>query len=170
MRSHMTGNMEVIPGTDGKKRDPRWPVFWDAWHLLERLGLVDFVGHLLEADNHTADIIHPYACLRAAPPPSQRLRSWLSCRVQSKSWAPIFLVLGLSTRFAALVLLVMTCVVELTVPDGWPVHITWAAMALGIMVWGPGRLSADHRRTTVLLPTRSFHGVLIHLPVITLSG
>jgi putative oxidoreductase len=58
--------------------------------------------------------------------------------------APVFLVLGLATRFAALALLVMTCIVELTVPDGWPVHITWAAMALGIMAWGPGRVSADH--------------------------
>jgi putative oxidoreductase len=38
----------------------------------------------------------------------------------------------------------MTCIVEMTVPDGWPIHITWAAMALGIMAWGPGRLSADH--------------------------
>ena len=35
-------------------------------------------------------------------------------------------------------------IVELTVPDGWPVHITWAAMALGIMAWGPGRLSIDY--------------------------
>lgn len=58
--------------------------------------------------------------------------------------APILLVLGLATRFAALILLAMTCIVELTVPDGWPVHITWAAMALGIMAWGPGRLSVDH--------------------------
>jgi putative oxidoreductase len=58
--------------------------------------------------------------------------------------APIFLVLGLGTRLAALVLLAMTCIVELTVLDGWPVHITWAAMALGIMAWGPGRLSIDH--------------------------
>jgi putative oxidoreductase len=58
--------------------------------------------------------------------------------------APILLVLGLATRFAALVLLAMTCIVELTVPDGWPVHITWAAMAMGIMAWGPGRLSVDH--------------------------
>ena len=57
--------------------------------------------------------------------------------------APIFLVLGLGTRFAALTLLAMTCIVELTVPDGWPVHITWAAMALGLMAWGPGRLSID---------------------------
>jgi putative oxidoreductase len=63
---------------------------------------------------------------------------------------PILLVLGLATRLAACALLVMTLVVELTVPDGWPVHVTWAAMALGIMAWGPGRFSLDYlieRRT-----------------------
>jgi putative oxidoreductase len=57
---------------------------------------------------------------------------------------PVLLVLGFGTRFAALGLLAMTCIVELTVPDGWPIHLTWAAMALGIMAWGPGRLSLDH--------------------------
>jgi putative oxidoreductase len=57
---------------------------------------------------------------------------------------PILLVLGFATRFAATGLLFMTIIVELTVPDGWPVHITWAAMALGIMAWGPGRVSMDH--------------------------
>jgi putative oxidoreductase len=57
---------------------------------------------------------------------------------------PILLVLGLATRLAALGLLVMTLVVQLTVPDGWPLHVTWAAMALGIMSWGPGRVSLDH--------------------------
>jgi putative oxidoreductase len=57
---------------------------------------------------------------------------------------PILLVLGLATRLAACALLVMTLVIELTVPEGWPVHITWAAMALGIMARGPGRLSLDH--------------------------
>jgi putative oxidoreductase len=57
---------------------------------------------------------------------------------------PILLVLGLATRLAALGLLVMTLVVELTVPDGWPIHVTWAAMALAIMAWGPGRVSLDH--------------------------
>jgi putative oxidoreductase len=56
---------------------------------------------------------------------------------------PVLLVLGFATRFAALGLLFMTFIVELTVPDGWPVHITWAAMALGIMAWGPGRISID---------------------------
>jgi len=56
---------------------------------------------------------------------------------------PVLLVLGLATRFAALGLLFMTIIVELTVPDGWPIHLTWAAMALGIMAWGPGRASID---------------------------
>lgn len=57
---------------------------------------------------------------------------------------PILLVFGLGTRAAALGLLVMTLVVQLTVPSGWPLHLTWAAMALGIMAWGPGRISLDH--------------------------
>jgi putative oxidoreductase len=63
---------------------------------------------------------------------------------------PILLVLGLATRFAALGLLFMTIIVELTVPDGWPIHLTWAAMALGIMAWGPGRISADHMLRGIL--------------------
>jgi putative oxidoreductase len=57
---------------------------------------------------------------------------------------PILLVLGLATRLAALGLLLMTIVIQLTVPDGWPIHVTWAAMALGLMAWGPGRISFDH--------------------------
>jgi putative oxidoreductase len=56
---------------------------------------------------------------------------------------PVLLVVGLATRFAALGLLLMTLIVELTIPGGWPMHITWAAMALGIMAWGPGRFSID---------------------------
>jgi putative oxidoreductase len=57
---------------------------------------------------------------------------------------PILLVLGLATRFAALGLLAMTVVVQLTVPEGWPIHLTWAAMALALMAWGPGQISLDH--------------------------
>ncbi len=74
--------------------------------------------------------------------PAPELMAFMSGSVEIL--APIFLVLGL-----ALVLLAMTCIVELTVPDGWPVHITWAAMALGIMASGPGRLSADYVITKV---------------------
>jgi putative oxidoreductase len=61
---------------------------------------------------------------------------------------PLLLVIGLATRFAALGLLLMTLVVQLTVPEGWPLHLTWAAMALGIMAWGPGRVSLDNLLTT----------------------
>ncbi|BAM90430.1 putative membrane protein, DoxD domain [Bradyrhizobium oligotrophicum S58] len=57
---------------------------------------------------------------------------------------PVLLVLGLGTRFAALGLLVMTAIVELAVPDGWPLHITWAAMALALMAHGGGRVSLDY--------------------------
>jgi putative oxidoreductase len=56
---------------------------------------------------------------------------------------PILLVLGLGTRFAALGLLLMTAVIQLTVPGGWPLHLTWAAMALALMAYGPGALSLD---------------------------
>ncbi len=37
---------------------------------------------------------------------------------------PVLLLLGLGTRFAALGLLFMTLIVEITVPDGWPIHLT----------------------------------------------
>jgi putative oxidoreductase len=57
---------------------------------------------------------------------------------------PVLLVLGLGARFAALGLLFMTLIVELTVPDGWPVHITWAAMAFAITAYGAGKFSFDH--------------------------
>jgi putative oxidoreductase len=57
---------------------------------------------------------------------------------------PILLALGLFGRLAAFGLLVMTAVIQLTIPSGWPIHLTWAAMALAIMVLGSGRLSADH--------------------------
>jgi putative oxidoreductase len=33
--------------------------------------------------------------------------------------------------------------VQLTVPTGWPVHLTWAAMALAIMHGGAGAISID---------------------------
>lgn len=33
---------------------------------------------------------------------------------------------------------------------GWPIHITWAAMALSLMAWGPGKASVDHLLTKFL--------------------
>lgn len=57
---------------------------------------------------------------------------------------PILLVLGLATRFAALGLLGMTAIIQLTVPEGWiNFHLPWAAMALSLVVFGGGRLGLD---------------------------
>ncbi len=60
---------------------------------------------------------------------------------------PILLVLGLGTRFAALGILGMTAVIQLTVPDGWAnFHLPWAAMALALIHLGGGALSLDRLR------------------------
>lgn len=57
---------------------------------------------------------------------------------------PVLLVLGLTTRFAALGLLLMTGIIQLTIPDGWAnFHLPWAAMALALVVFGPGGVSLD---------------------------
>lgn len=56
---------------------------------------------------------------------------------------PILLVFGLFTRFAALALLVMTAIIQITIPTGWLTHLTWAALALAIIAVGPGQLSVD---------------------------
>ena len=57
---------------------------------------------------------------------------------------PILLVFGFLTRWAALGLLVMTGVIQLTYPDGWAnFHLYWGAIALAIMTFGPGAISLD---------------------------
>lgn len=64
------------------------------------------------------------------------------------TWAehlfPILLVLGLLTRLSALGLLSMTIVIQVFVyPDAWPTHLSWAALALYLIVHGAGPLSLD---------------------------
>ena len=57
---------------------------------------------------------------------------------------PVLLVLGLCTRFAALGLLAMTAVIQVTIPDGWAnFHLPWAAMALALVTFGGGRIALD---------------------------
>jgi putative oxidoreductase len=58
---------------------------------------------------------------------------------------PIFLLIGLGTRYAALGLLGMTLVIEIFVyPNAYPVHGTWATILLYLIARGPGKLSIDH--------------------------
>lgn len=57
---------------------------------------------------------------------------------------PILLVFGLGTRFAALGILAMTLVIQLTVPEGWAnFHLPWASMAIALVVFGGGRIGLD---------------------------
>jgi putative oxidoreductase len=58
---------------------------------------------------------------------------------------PILLVLGLFTRFAAVGILLMTAMIQLTIPDGWAnFHLPWAALALSIICMGPGKIALDN--------------------------
>ncbi|WP_131836490.1 DoxX family protein [Ancylobacter aquaticus] len=57
---------------------------------------------------------------------------------------PLLLLLGLGTRFAALGLLVMTAIIQLTIPEGWAnFHLPWAAMAFTLVVFGGGPLGLE---------------------------
>lgn len=63
---------------------------------------------------------------------------------------PILLALGLFTRLSAFGLLMMTAMIQLTIPDGWAnFHLPWAGLAFAILALGPGKISLDHllRRT-----------------------
>ena len=66
---------------------------------------------------------------------------WMALAPASAEVAlPLLLVLGLCTRYAALGLLAMTAVIQLTYPDGWQnFHLPWAAMALAILTFGAAR-------------------------------
>jgi len=57
---------------------------------------------------------------------------------------PCLLIVGLATRVSALGILIMTIVIQLTVPEGWAnFHLPWAALAVAILALGPGRASLD---------------------------
>lgn len=75
--------------------------------------------------------------------PAPVITAWLSGIFEIL--LPILLVMGLATRLSALGLLIMTAIIQITIPDGWAsFHLPWAAMAMAIMSFGPGRLSLDH--------------------------
>ncbi len=57
--------------------------------------------------------------------------------------APIFLLLGLMTRLAAIPMLVMTAVIQFTYLD-LVVHLYWALLLGTIILYGPGKYSIDH--------------------------
>jgi putative oxidoreductase len=58
---------------------------------------------------------------------------------------PMFLFVGLGTRFAALALLGMTVVIEIFVyPGAFDTHAVWAVSLLFLIKYGAGHFSLDH--------------------------
>jgi putative oxidoreductase len=58
---------------------------------------------------------------------------------------PILLVVGLFTRFAVVVLLGMTAVIQIFVfPEAWPTHLQWFAMMFVLLCRGAGTFSVDY--------------------------
>jgi putative oxidoreductase len=105
----------------------KWDGFGKLSESAELLFTEEFKLHIF---GHIIDYPFPFASAFAAG--------------VAEIFLPILLVFGLFTRFAALALLVMTAVIQITIPSGWPTHLTWAALALGVIAAGPGQLSVDH--------------------------
>jgi len=105
---------------------------WDGWFNLA------FGTKILFAEEYRlhvfgAEIPFPYPDLVATAASSAEIV------------LPILLAAGLFTRYAALGLLAMTGVIQLTYPDGWAnFHLPWAAMALAVMAFGPGKIALDY--------------------------
>ncbi len=105
---------------------------WDGWFQLSNGALYLFTQEFQ---------LHLFGNLYAYPVP--KIMAALSGA--GEIVLPILMVLGFATRFAALGILCMTLIIQLTVPDGWAsFHLPWAAMALAVMTYGPGMLSVDH--------------------------
>jgi putative oxidoreductase len=103
---------------------------WDDWFTLSfgaKAAFGDFMLHLLGRE-------YPY--------PFPDVMAYASA--VGEVTFPVLLALGFFTRCAALGLLCMTAIIQLTVPDGWMTyHLPWASMALAILTFGPGRLALD---------------------------
>lgn len=108
----------------------RFAVAWIFWSSAQ-VKLIDWPRTLeLFADEYRVPLLPPGVAAGAA----------LAIEIA----APILLVLGLATRFAVLVLLAMTLVIEVFVyPEAWPTHLQWTAMMLVLLCRGAGALSAD---------------------------
>lgn len=76
------------------------------------------------------------------PLPFPATLAWLAAAMEIV--LPVLLIFGLFTRLSAVLLLGMTAVIQLVVPEGWlNFHLPWAAMALALIAMGAGPISLD---------------------------
>lgn len=115
--------------------------------LLARLGIAGVffmsgrtkVDGILHITDGTYELFRTEYALPLVPPEIAAVAATWSEHVFS-----ILLVLGLTTRFSALALFMMTLVIEVFVyPDAWPTHLSWAAILLPLIARGGGAWSLD---------------------------
>lgn len=82
----------------------------------------------------------------AVPVLSPEMAAYLGTAVELA--APVFLVLGLGGRLAALVLFAFNIVAVISYPDISPAgvkdHILWGWLLAVVFFYGPGKVSVDH--------------------------
>jgi hypothetical protein len=62
IRGKANGNKSEV-----EEYEKSWKEFWERLGIIEKLGLFEYVGHLIESDTHEAEIIHPYTLTRGLP-------------------------------------------------------------------------------------------------------
>jgi putative oxidoreductase len=86
-----------------------------------------------------------FASEYALPLIPSHVAAWLA--TGAEHLFPVWLALGLFTRFSAFALLGMTTVIEVFVyPDAWPTHLSWAGLLLPLVAQGGGEWSLDRFR------------------------
>lgn len=75
---------------------------------------------------------------------------------------PVLLVLGLGGRVAAAGLFVVNAVAVISLPEiaeaAWQQHLFWGCLLAGLVLWGPGRWSADAWLRRRLVPSPAAPG------------
>lgn len=95
----------------------------------------------LEMKDSAVSLFRDEYALPLIPP---EIAAWMAMLAEFA--LPIALILGLFTRFSALALIGMTMVIQLLVyPEAWwSTHSLWVSIALGLVLYGPGRVSVDN--------------------------
>jgi putative oxidoreductase len=89
-----------------------------------------------------SDISRFWVLDRAIPMPYPDIAVWLSAF--GEILLPAAIVIGFATRLSALGILAMAAVIFLVYPETWrSEQLPWAAMALALVAYGPGRISFD---------------------------
>ncbi len=104
---------------------------WDGWFTLSFGALAQFGDLKL----HIFGAEYPF--------PAQATMALLAAI--GETVFSVLLAFGLASRYAALGILGMTAIIQLTEPDGWyNYHLAWASMALAIACFGPGKIALDY--------------------------